>query len=230
MTGFIYKITNKLNGKIYIGKTLSTIENRWKEHIKTAKEERCENRPLYRAMNKYGIENFIIEIIEQCNHEILSDREIYWINYYNSYGNGYNATLGGDGKVLYDYEQILKKFEEGLLVKEIAEYFNCCTETVTKVISNAGIDGNRNNINKVSKKVVMCDKKTGEELKTFYSQTEAARWLMENNYTKAKDSSKISYNIGRTIKGEANRKSAYGFFWKYGEVLNVGKEDSLLNC
>lgn len=229
MTGFIYKITNKLNGKVYIGKTLCSIEHRWKEHIKASKEHRCENRPLYRAINKYGVENFSIEAIEECDHNILSDREIYWINYYDSYGNGYNATLGGDGKVLYDYEQILAKFEEGLLIKEIAEYFGCCIEVVTKVISNAGINGNKNNIDKVSKKVVMCDKATGKELKTFYSQTEAARWLMENNYTKAKDSSKISYNIGRTIKGEANRKSAYGFLWKYGEVPNDGKGDGLLN-
>ena len=57
-------------------------------------------------MNKYGIENFIIEEIEEVDVKELSIREIYWIEYYNSYKNGYNATLGGDGKILYDYDLI----------------------------------------------------------------------------------------------------------------------------
>ena len=58
MIGYIYKITNRLNQKAYIGKTIYTVEERWQEHIRDSKRDRCKDRPLYRAMNKYGIENF----------------------------------------------------------------------------------------------------------------------------------------------------------------------------
>jgi hypothetical protein len=49
-------------------------------------------------MNKYGNEHFHIEEVEECPLEILSEREKYWIKYFFSYENGYNATMGGDGK------------------------------------------------------------------------------------------------------------------------------------
>ena len=64
MIGYIYKITNRLNQKAYIGKTIYTVEERWQEHIRDSKRDRCKDRPLYRAMNKYGIENFSIEQID----------------------------------------------------------------------------------------------------------------------------------------------------------------------
>jgi len=95
--GYIYKITNKINQKIYIGLTRDTIEERWKNHIKKAKE--YPNRYLYDAMNHYGYENFTIEEIESCDNSILDEREIYWISYYNSTNPdiGYNLTSGGGG-------------------------------------------------------------------------------------------------------------------------------------
>lgn len=59
---FIYKITNQINGKSYIGKTnLASIQERFKEHIHDSKRVHMEKRPLYSAMNKYGSENFKIE-------------------------------------------------------------------------------------------------------------------------------------------------------------------------
>ena len=96
--GYIYKITNIINGKVYIGKTEFTIKRRFKQHCEDCKKERLnEVRPLYRAMKKYGVDNFISEEIEQCDNSILCDREKYWIQYYDSYKHGYNATIGGDG-------------------------------------------------------------------------------------------------------------------------------------
>lgn len=58
---YIYKITNALNGKMYIGKTSSTIEERWKEHRQEATRQSKKHRPLYSAIQKYGADNFIIE-------------------------------------------------------------------------------------------------------------------------------------------------------------------------
>ena len=60
---YIYKITNNINGKIYIGMTYRTVQERWKEHQNDCNRRQAENRPLYRAMNKYGIENFSIEVL-----------------------------------------------------------------------------------------------------------------------------------------------------------------------
>lgn len=98
--GLIYCISNDINEKKYIGLTTQTLEKRWKEHCRSAKNiKMIEKRPLYDAMNKYGIEHFSIIIIEDnIDNNILPQREQYWIKYYNSYYNGYNATIGGDGK------------------------------------------------------------------------------------------------------------------------------------
>ena len=78
MNGYIYIIKNDINDKVYIGKTLlSSIQERFKEHIKDSKRRDKEHRPLYNAMNKYGIEHFSIEQLEKCDASILSDREKY---------------------------------------------------------------------------------------------------------------------------------------------------------
>lgn len=96
--GFIYKITNTVNNKIYIGQTTKTIEERFQKHIQKAKQH--VNRYLYDAMNHYGYDNFKIEPIEECDNNLLNEREIYWIKYYNSNNKilGYNMTTGGEGR------------------------------------------------------------------------------------------------------------------------------------
>jgi hypothetical protein len=93
----IYKITNKINGKCYIGQS-DNIKRRWKEHKKDAfwTNGNGYDYPLYRAMRKYGIENFTFEIIEECAIDALNELEIFYISKYGSYENGYNQTLGGD--------------------------------------------------------------------------------------------------------------------------------------
>ena len=96
----IYKITNKINGHSYIGLS-KDIEKRFSEHkskaIHSNKKDDLD-KALYRAMRKYGIDNFSYEIIEECPKEKLKEREIYWISYYNTYENreDYNETPGGD--------------------------------------------------------------------------------------------------------------------------------------
>lgn len=85
----IYKITNKLSGKTYIGQS-NNIERRLKEHkYKT-------DIPVEIAIQKYGANNFIFEVLEECSIEVLDEREKYYINLYNTYrGNGYNCNEGG---------------------------------------------------------------------------------------------------------------------------------------
>lgn len=95
--GYIYKITNTVNGKLYIGQTRKTIEERFEMHLKNAKKHI--NRYLYDAMNKYGYDNFIPSLIEECEDNLLDEREIYWIKFYNTTNKdiGYNMTIGGGG-------------------------------------------------------------------------------------------------------------------------------------
>ncbi len=93
----IYMIENILNGKFYIGKTVKTVEERFKQHIRCAK--RGVNRKLYDAMNHYGIDQFVFYVIEDNiqSEDVLNEREKYWITKLNAIENGYNMAEGGDG-------------------------------------------------------------------------------------------------------------------------------------
>lgn len=90
----IYKITNILNQKTYIGQAVNVGE-RWKEHIKSGLGIDTPNNKLYQAMLKDGVENFSFELLEDCERSKLNEQEIYWIDFYKSQEFGYNMTKGG---------------------------------------------------------------------------------------------------------------------------------------
>ena len=91
----IYRITNPAENKSYIGQAVD-ISARFKQHIKRGlgAETPTKNK-LYPALEKFGVENFIFEILEKCNREDLNDKEKFWIDYYNTKIYGYNVTGGG---------------------------------------------------------------------------------------------------------------------------------------
>lgn len=93
----IYKITNKVNGHSYIGQSVD-IARRWRQHRNLASNpnDSSYNNPLYRAIRKYGIDNFVFEIIEECSVDKLNELEQYYIEKFNTFFDGYNLTLGGD--------------------------------------------------------------------------------------------------------------------------------------
>ena len=107
LTG-IYKITNLINKKSYIGQSLD-IHRRWKREIDDANNPSSHSYdyPLMRAFRKYGIDNFNFEIIEECDIANLNEREMYWINFYDTFFNGYNQTLGGDSTLRQPKEKII---------------------------------------------------------------------------------------------------------------------------
>lgn len=88
--GYIYQIINQVNGKIYVGKTKHSLKKRFYGHKWNASHD--VDTPLYRAMRKHGIDNFTIQIIEECSN--LNEREIHWIEQLSP---EYNVTKGGDG-------------------------------------------------------------------------------------------------------------------------------------
>jgi len=94
----IYKITNQVNKKMYIGQS-NNIERRFAQHKSPYEQERFKDKPLYKAFKKYGIKNFTFEIIEECNIEELNEKEKFWIQKLQTltYQHGYNITTGGNG-------------------------------------------------------------------------------------------------------------------------------------
>lgn len=99
----VYLVTNKVNGKKYIGYTLNSLEERKKTHIY---KSRCKSNKHYHylfsnALRKYGEENFTWEVLCTCaSKEECCEKEIFYIKKYNTMSpNGYNLTQGGDGGI-----------------------------------------------------------------------------------------------------------------------------------
>jgi len=213
---YIYLITNKINNKKYVGKTNFSIEKRFREHCLESKKERSSDRPLYRAMNKYGIENFSISVIEECLSKESSEKEIYWIGRFDSYGkNGYNATIGGDSKILYNYKELSDMYEEYKSIKKVAEIAGCdvltvrtaCKENNIKIIDQRQLQKDIN-----GKKVLLIDKSDENIKHVFSSISEAADFLIRTKKTKCKNST-IRMHISHVCRGK--RKSVSGYFCKF---------------
>ena len=124
--GYIYKATNLINQKVYIGQTQKQITERQKEHIRESyySFNNSNKRALtffHFAILEYGEENFSFEEIEECLDEKLDEKERYWISFYNSdnFKIGYNMTKGGQVKPFKEkkLEKILQYDEEGNLLK-----------------------------------------------------------------------------------------------------------------
>lgn len=162
----IYKITNIINDKCYIGQSRD-IKKRWISHKNVPFNPNCReyHYPLYQAIRKYGLENFSFEVIEECLIEELNEKETFWINRYNSSDSnfGYNQTLlefnqHGIKLTEEDVSLITKDLEESteLLEQEIAEKYGVSIHTIKDI--NVGRTWKRDNIkypirdNKIKKK------------------------------------------------------------------------------
>lgn len=127
MTG-IYIIQNLINNKGYIGKSVN-IENRFIRHLSELRHNRHCNPYLQKAFNKYGENNFKLNILEECNEKALDNKEKYWIKYYKDKKicELYNITDGGTGGKMPQYiidkarPKISKAAKEGNYVRHIGE-------------------------------------------------------------------------------------------------------------
>ena len=220
MKGKIYKISNDINNKIYIGQTVKTLAQRFAGHINESKNGGT--RPICLAISKYGEEHFKIEEIEECDVSLLNEREIYWISQYNSYEKGYNATLGGLGCQVYDYDLIYQLLLENKNCKEIQNIVGCNKDTVYTVakLHNFKITRERdmsnyrkpeNNTGWFSQKysIIKAYDKDNNLVATFTNKDEAAKWCLDNEYS---TSPKCWTHIYECLRGK--RKTSYGFIWK----------------
>lgn len=132
----IYLITNKINGRCYVGQSVD-ITRRWRQHKEVAYREQA---PLYKAIQKYGIENFDFCVLEECSREELDSKEIQYIEQYNSYFCGYNQTRGGNQYSHNvklsdaDFEKIVDLLQNTTIPqKDIAELFSVGEDTISEI-------------------------------------------------------------------------------------------------
>ena len=199
--GVIYKATCLITNRSYIGQTRNSLEERKKQH------QKChDGSPFHLAIEKYGKENFIWEILEECDNSKLDEREIFWIDYYHTYGRGYNATKGGDNANALDnwrknnpekfYDIALKNLEKANLYnKQHREEHMANLEKAREI-----------GIEKVKKKVFNIDLNI-----TFNSLADAERWSLSEDNPNGKKAS--HQHISKVCKGK--RKTAGGYKWRY---------------
>ena len=227
----IYKITNP-KGNSYIGQSRD-IEHRF-YYYKLSSEWIKEQRKLYNSIKKYGHENHTFEIIEECTEEVINNREIYWIEFYDSVKNGLNLKYGGIGgrhseetkqnisKALMGKKQskeTIEKRSKSLKGQKRSEYTKQLMSEAGKnreitwgdQISQAKLnstykftESHKNKISQSSSKPVEQYTPNGILINTYPSATEAMKQTGIKND-----------NISQNLRGKS--KSAGGFVWKYKE-------------
>ena len=154
--GLIYKITNNLNGMSYIGLTTTTLQYRWSKHIAESKNVK-NTKHLYKAIRKYGVENFVIEQIDETNDfEKLGELERKYIKEFNSTdpAKGYNLTAGGE-KNKYDGNSQAKLKEEDVI--NIRNIYDSCTISRKQSLFNLSIFSLLRTIPKIILLYPFCD-------------------------------------------------------------------------
>lgn len=164
MNGFIYIIRNTINNKVYIGQTRTSVEQRWKEHLRHAQYGK---QIINRAMKKYGVDKFYIEMLETCDLEDLDYKEMYYIELYNSTdkSKGYNASIGGNTprfkrKILSISDLINLYINKKFTLEEIAKKFEVSRYIICTELKNAGViirDRHESSVkfNNISKEVLI---------------------------------------------------------------------------
>ena len=211
---YIYKITNDITGKIYIGKTLLTVEQRFKQHCRDSQRNEMKHRPLYAAMQKYGCNHFSVETLEET--DLPEERERYWIEYFGSFKNGYNATIGGDGRPYIDVDLVISTYQELQNATETAKRMNISVDTVLKYLHERKFEviSAQRIIQQKFSKITNMYSLNGEFLRSFPSTNAAADYMVSNNLTGCKKTT-IKQHITEVCTGR--RKTAAKFKWAYAE-------------
>ena len=220
--GFIYKIWNEKNDKLYIGQTSVGIKTRWSSHLKNYLTN---NAVIYRAMRKYGAGIFHIEQIEECENSKLDEREKYWIEYYNSYKNGYNSTPGGtalpSGKMFarLDDNLIHRLWDEGYSIGEIVEKTGYSDTSI------------REHLHEYDKFSIEESISRGINKAAKTRSQEVSQWDLQGNFIQtyqsaviaSKETNITAQNIYKCLKKE--RETAGNYYWTYeGELPVITKK------
>lgn len=199
----VYKLTNRLNGMIYVGRTTRQLKERIGEHCRQKKSSLID-----RAVQKHGIGNFNIEILEQCETiEQLNEREIFWIAELNcKYPNGYNLTDGGDGLTGCSEltRQKLSAINTGKKMPDESRAKLSATQTE---IGNRPEEKKRRSLRMTNyyAQPGAIEKKSAEQKKRFENPAEREKIRLKSIGRKHKDSSKMKLSACK------KKKVAYPF-------------------
>lgn len=213
---YIYKITNLINNKIYIGQTRSTISNRWNQHVSAAfsnQKKKDYNFLLHKAIRKYGKDNFKIEIIEEVEEsQNLDERESFWIHFYNSCileeeSMGYNMTYGGEGSSKINKYQLHELWLLGKGSVEIAKITGYADVSIRKNLESFSDYDKEINFARNTGNTVYCYNENGKLIKEYPSISYAARQVNIDPSSINKCCNKV-------------KNSAGGYFWSYSANEN----------
>lgn len=208
---FIYKISFKTTPKVYIGQTGRTIEIRFAEHVYDAFHG--SELLIHRAIRKYGIENCHLDLVEETDEPL--EREKFWIAFYDSFNNGYNMTIGGEGTVQYgfDPEEIVTAYSTYGTVESAAKSLNVPPSIISKYLKAAGFETNGN---KEGVRLLDLD---GTEIRTFDKCIDAAKYVIEKQgLTSSPD------NVVITINKVCNGKQPSAYGYKFEHMNNGDKK------
>ena len=253
MDAGIYMFKNKINNKCYIGQAQS-LKKRIAHHFSNIKTQRYDL-PLYRAINKYGIQNFDIIILKEYSSDIdhfnictqMDQDEKYYIEKYNSYSNGYNCTLGGDGGILgykmtYEQKEKIRRNSKISIVNRKMVYMYNVKEkyyiTAISVTHASNITGiSRSNIGRVANKIYiknnikyfLCSfskeelseqikNLTDEDIKNIIEQNNLGKFKKGHKYSKGKRNREHLSNSHKQKLSESLKK--YKCVKLYDKSLN----------
>lgn len=222
----VYSITNKINGKMYVGSTSISFYSRWLKHLKDLKKNKHHSTKLQNSVNKYGLDNFVFEILFQCDPIFVTDFELYWINLLNTVTDGYNMTYSVIGGCLgykfsdeykLDKSKILTGNKHRLGINHSHDSKNKISESVKKFFNNDSdyvLKLKKDKSDRISllnkttlanlkkKEIKQIDIKTGETINVWSSAIDVEKLLGFK-----------ATSITKNCKNKS--KTAYGFKWGY---------------
>lgn len=229
--GYIYKIVEKESQKpVYVGQTIKTLEERWKEHLTAAfNTNRNNSFAIHNAIKKYGREFYKIVLIEET--EQLNEREKFWIKELKTHitVNGYNMTWGGEHssenlkKRCYQYDDqsgiFLQEFNS---VSDAARSVNGATGNITKALSGKlhRAYGYRWSYVKYDVLPPPASNCTGSPKTVYqYDLNHNLIAVFPSATAAGKSLNKKEGNISMAALGQ--RKTAYGYIWSYSKLKEV---------
>lgn len=168
--GRIYKITNTINNKVYIGQTVQCIRKRWYDHVSQAKSSKSKNGHFQRAILKYGRDVFNIELLEESvPKELLNDKEYDYITEFDSYRTGYNSTTGGQKKSSTHVHYVATLEHKANMSKAKKGKSLNWSEESLEAVRQAKLGSNNPNFGKKAKRIV-CEHCNKDVAKNIYVQ------------------------------------------------------------
>lgn len=222
--GYIYKITNTVNNKIYIGQTTKTVEARFKMHLNASGAKAKKTIHLYAAMNKYGKSNFIVEQIDVAtSRRDLNKKERYWIEYYDAINNGYNMMPGGNDENPMNSAVVKEKHATKLRDPEVRAKISA---TLSKLRKEIGFSEEHRKKISEAQKDRKCFMKNGKRTYTSGLNTELIAKLLADGwqlYEKHSNQTKANKNLFATRSRKVSCLLDTGESFTFESILAAGR-------